>query len=83
MNVHKNAKLTPLGRAEIVHRVLEEGQTPTAVATAVGVCERTVRKWVARAVQESSAPARSRVRRRLLHARRVVSAMQRGRVSLL
>ena len=48
MNVHKNAKLTPLGRAEIVHRVLEEGQTPTAVATAVGVCERTVRKWVAR-----------------------------------
>ena len=48
MNVHKNAKLTPLGRAEIVHRVLEEGQTPTAVATAVGVCERTVRKWVKR-----------------------------------
>ncbi len=54
MNVHKNAKLTPLGRAEIVHRVLEEGQTPMAVATAVGVCERTVRKWVARFRAEGS-----------------------------
>ena len=28
MNVHKNAKLTPRGRAEIVRRVVEEGQTP-------------------------------------------------------
>ena len=42
MNVHKNAKLTPRFRAEIVRRVLEEGQTPKAVATAFGVCERTV-----------------------------------------
>ena len=48
MNVHKNAKLMPRGRAEIVRRVLEEGQTPKAVATAFEVCERTVRKWVAR-----------------------------------
>ncbi len=54
MNVHKNAKLTPRGRAEIVRRVLEEGQTPTAVATAVGVCERTVRKWVGRFRTEGS-----------------------------
>ena len=54
MNVHKNAKLTPRGRAEIVRRVLEEGQTPKAVATAFGVCERTVRKWVARFRVEGS-----------------------------
>ena len=54
MNVHKNAKLTPRGRAEIVHRVLHQGQTPAAVATAVGVCERTVRKWVARFRAEGS-----------------------------
>ena len=54
MNVHKNAKLTPRGRAEIVHRVIDQGQTPTAVATAVGVCERTVRKWVARFRAEGS-----------------------------
>jgi hypothetical protein len=36
MNVHKNARLTPLSRAELVRRVLVEGQAPmTAVVTAV------------------------------------------------
>ena len=54
MNVHKNAKLTPRGRAEIVRRVIDQGQTPTSVATDVGVCERTVRKWVARFRAEGS-----------------------------
>ena len=54
MNVHKNANLTPRGRAEIVRRVLDQGQTPKAVATAFGVCERTVRKWVARFRAEGS-----------------------------
>ena len=54
MNIHKNAKLTPRGRAEIVRRVLDQGQTPKAVATAFGVCERTVRKWVARYRAEGS-----------------------------
>ena len=54
MNVHKNAKLTPRGRAEIVRRVVDQGQTPVAVATATGVCERTVRKWVARFRAEGS-----------------------------
>ena len=54
MNVHKNAKLTPRGRAVIVRRVVEEGQTSKAVATAFEVCERTVRKWVARFRAEGS-----------------------------
>ena len=31
MNVHKNARLTPLGRERIVRQV-ESGQTPEAVA---------------------------------------------------
>jgi transposase InsO family protein len=48
MNVHKNARLTPRGRAEMVKRVVEHRHTPKAVATAFGVCERTVRKWVTR-----------------------------------
>ena len=48
MNVHKNARTTMRSRAELVRRVLEEGQAPTAVATAVGVDVKTVRKWVAR-----------------------------------
>ena len=47
MNIHKNARLTPLGREWIVIQVLS-GQTPEAVARAAGVCPRTVRKWVAR-----------------------------------
>ncbi len=48
MNVHKNANLTPRGRGEIVRRVVDLGQAPKAVATALGACERTVRKWVRR-----------------------------------
>lgn len=47
MNVHKNARLTPLGRERIVRQVAS-GQTPQAVAEAAGVCPRTVRKWVDR-----------------------------------
>jgi transposase InsO family protein len=48
MNVHKNARLTLHSRAELVRRVLQERQTPKAVATAFGVCEKTARKWVNR-----------------------------------
>ena len=47
MNVHKNARLTPLGREWTVSQV-ESGQTPEAVGLAAGVCPRTVRKWVER-----------------------------------
>ena len=48
MNVHKNARLTPLSRAELVRRVKAEGQTPRSVATAFGVTAKTVCKWLAR-----------------------------------
>ena len=47
MDVHKNARLTPLGRERLV-KMLLSGQTPKAASEAVGVCPRTVRKWVAR-----------------------------------
>jgi transposase InsO family protein len=47
MNIHKNARLTPLGRERIVKEVLS-GQTAEAAARAAGVCPRTVRKWVTR-----------------------------------
>lgn len=47
MNIHKNARLTPLGRERIVIQVMS-GQTPEAAARAAGVCPRTVRKWMAR-----------------------------------
>ena len=48
MNIHKNARTTVHSRAEIVRRVLHQGQPVRGVATAFGISERTVRKWVAR-----------------------------------
>ena len=48
MNIHKNARLTPRSRADLVRRVLDEGQAPKAVATAFGVSAKTVGKWVKR-----------------------------------
>jgi transposase InsO family protein len=48
MDVHKNARLTPAGREVMVRRAVEGGQTPEALSEAVGVCPRTVRKWVGR-----------------------------------
>ena len=47
MNIHKNARLTPIGRERLV-RAIESGQTPEAAARAAGVCPRTAHKWVAR-----------------------------------
>jgi transposase InsO family protein len=68
MDIHKNACLTPRSRAELVRRVVELGQSPKAVATAFGLCPKTVRKWVARwraegevgLVDRSSRPRRLR-----------------------
>lgn len=54
MNLHKNARLTPHGRERIV-RLAQSGQTPQAIATAVGVCPRTVRKWIGRFEREGRA----------------------------
>jgi transposase InsO family protein len=67
MNVHKNARLTPLGREHLV-RLMLGGQSPEAAGAAVGVCSRTARKWRARYQAEglaglqdrSSRPARLR-----------------------
>src|SRR5438128_12511315 len=47
MDVHKNARTTPYSRALIAQRV-QRGEPVAAVARAIGVCERTVRKWVRR-----------------------------------
>ncbi|WP_047308227.1 IS481 family transposase, partial [Rhodopseudomonas palustris] len=54
MNIHKNARLTPIGRERLVQAVLS-GQTPKAAAQAAGVCPRTARKWVARFKAEGRA----------------------------
>jgi transposase InsO family protein len=59
MDIHKNARLTPLGRERLVNMVLS-GQTPQAAGEAVGVCPRTVRKWVKRYQSEGSAGLQDR-----------------------
>ena len=48
MNLHRNACTTPISRAELVWRVLFGGETPTAVAAALGTTAKTVGKWVDR-----------------------------------
>ena len=59
MNIHKNARLTPLGREHLV-RALLSGQTPQAAARAAGVCPRTARKWLARFEAEGVAGLQDR-----------------------
>jgi transposase len=54
MNIHKNARLTPIGRERLVQAVLS-GQTPQAAARAAGVCPRTAHKWMARFKAEGRA----------------------------
>jgi transposase InsO family protein len=55
MDIHKNARLTPLGRERMVRAIVEGGQTPQAAARAAGVCPRTARKWVSRFKAEGAA----------------------------
>ena len=47
MNVHKNARLTPAGRALLAGRV-SQGWTAQSAAQAAGVSLRTARKWISR-----------------------------------
>jgi transposase InsO family protein len=48
MNLHRNARTTPASRAEMVRRVVVEGQAPAGVGKAFGVELKTVKKWIAR-----------------------------------
>ena len=48
MDIHQNARTTPHSRAELVRRV-NAGERAKIVAAGLGVCDRTVRKWVRRA----------------------------------
>ena len=44
MNIHKNARLTPKSRAELVRR-LAAGQSNAGVAADFGICTKTAAKW--------------------------------------
>jgi len=60
MNSHENARLTMLGRVELVRRVVAAGRPVGEAATAFGVCAKTVHKWVARFEVEGEAGLRDR-----------------------
>jgi hypothetical protein len=47
-NPHQNARTTGLGRAEMIRRIVEDGQSIREVARGFGISERTARKWLAR-----------------------------------
>ena len=57
MNVHKNARLTPPSRAEMVRRVLVEGQRPRRWPRPSASSAKTVRKWVDRFAGRGCRPA--------------------------
>ena len=59
MDIHKNARTTPHSRAAIVERITRLGDSIKGVARAVGICPKTVRKWVARAQAGGSLTDRS------------------------
>lgn len=59
MNIHKNARLTPKSRADLVRRVME-GQPRDQVAAAFGVSIKTVVKWVERFEAEGEAGLQDR-----------------------
>src|SRR5512143_2050042 len=68
MNLHRNARTTPVSRAEMVWRVLFGGETESQVAAAYVTTAKTVRKWAQRYQEQglagledrSSRPARLR-----------------------
>lgn len=66
MNIHKNARLTPHGRALLVRRMLDDGLRPEEAAQASGVSVRTAYKWLQRFREEGRSD--SMIAR---HARRV------------
>ena len=86
MNTHKNARLTPAGREQMVKRVLFERESVQEVARGMRVSVPTVRKWVKRfqaqgvagLVDRSSRPRRSPTRLAAKLVRRIEQLRRRG-----
>jgi transposase InsO family protein len=83
VNVHKNARLAPLGRVQMVQRVLG-GEGVAAVARSLCSTPKTVKKWVDRWLQggrealqdRSSRPRRSPAKLRRVRERQIVRLRQ-------
>ncbi len=59
MNIHRNARLTPHSRAQMI-RQREAGETPQAIASAAGVSPASVYKWLRRYKAEGVAGLKDR-----------------------
>jgi transposase InsO family protein len=60
MDSHKNARLTPKGREEMVRAVVDKGRTVAATARCFNTSPKTVAKWVQRFRKESVKGLRDR-----------------------
>ncbi len=60
MNIHQHARTTPRSREALVQRVARGAESGRDVAEALGVSERTVRKWVQRYRTEGAAGLQDR-----------------------
>ena len=74
--MHKNAKLTPAGRALLVKRI-ESGERAEVVAGEMGVSRRTAFKWLKRHREEGEAGLEDRSSRPHRHPRRIPRARRR------
>jgi transposase InsO family protein len=88
MNVHKNARLTPQGRALMVKRILSERWKVSQAAEAAGISPRRAYHWLARfragaepaLSDRSPAPARC-PRRRTAHEIAAIERLRRQRMT--
>jgi transposase InsO family protein len=76
VNVHKNAKLTPAGRALLVRRI-ETGERAEVVAREMGVSRRTAFKWLKRYREEGQEGLEDRSSKPHRHPRRIPRARRR------
>ena len=79
--MHKNARLTPVGRERAVKRVLK-GEPARAVAESIGVSRETVFKWLGRWRREGRSGLQDRSSRPLRSPRRVRRVRERQIVRL-
>ena len=88
--MHKNARLTPAGRAQLVERVVELGVPVATVAQGAAVSVRTAWKWIGRwraegpaGLQDRSSRPRRSPRRVARGVRRQIARLRRRRCSSL
>lgn len=77
MNIHKNARLTPRSREQLVKRV-QSGEHPERVAAGLGVSVRTVYKWMRRWKMEGERGLLDRSSRPRLSPRRLTRQTERS-----